>query len=247
MARVFKDTPKRFLRRDLTTGREHGDSLKYRVLQKVLDRLTAPQLRRWSSGCRATPTRTRNSSSRCCFTRMCDNVLILTEEHVSPNLAELSSYFSGCLRLDGRDFRTRLLRVVEWYASELQRDPELARLASASRALDAPTTRAPTSIAAGYSPSSPPATAFDCRAAVAVVRAGLGEPAGEAQGVRAASTPLRRSIVLCEREADALLGKVRTARARYRRARSGRGSRPARVRSTSWRPGWSTRWSPASA
>ncbi|MEZ5313419.1 MAG: hypothetical protein R2862_07050 [Thermoanaerobaculia bacterium] len=47
---------------------------------------------------------------------MKDNVLIFTEDHVSPNLAELGSYFAGCLKLDGREFRTRLMRVNEWYA-----------------------------------------------------------------------------------------------------------------------------------
>ena len=62
--------------------------------------------------------------------RMRDNVLIFTEDHISPNLAELGSYFSGCLRLDGRDFRTRLMKVVEWYGRELGDDPELATVAA---------------------------------------------------------------------------------------------------------------------
>ena len=54
-------------------------------------------------------------------------VLVFTEDHVSPNLAELSTYFSGCLRLDGRDFRTRLVKLAEWYAARLPADPELPR------------------------------------------------------------------------------------------------------------------------
>ena len=40
MARALKETPKRYLRRDLTAGRDWGDTLKYRVFQKVIDRLT---------------------------------------------------------------------------------------------------------------------------------------------------------------------------------------------------------------
>jgi len=55
---------------------------------------------------------------------------VFTEDHISPNLAELSSYFIGCLRLDGRDFRTRLMRFVEWYAARLPLDPELTRVAA---------------------------------------------------------------------------------------------------------------------
>ena len=31
---------------------------------------------------------------------MRDNVLIFTEDYVSPDLTELSSYFSGCLKID---------------------------------------------------------------------------------------------------------------------------------------------------
>lgn len=129
MARALKDTPKRYLRRDLTAGRDWGDTLKYRVFQKVIDRLTNLNyelVQRLSSD----TEEDEEQLFPALFTRMRDNVLILTEDHVSPNLAELSSYFTGCLRLDGRDFRTRLMRVVEWYADELRRDPDLARLAA---------------------------------------------------------------------------------------------------------------------
>jgi hypothetical protein len=129
MARALKETPKRYLRRDLTAGRDWGDSLKYRVFQKVIDRLTNLNyelVQRLSSD----TEEDEEQLFPALFTRMRDNVLILTEDHVSPNLSELSSYFTGCLRLDGRDFRTRLMRVVEWYADELRRDPELARLAT---------------------------------------------------------------------------------------------------------------------
>ncbi|HSM14796.1 MAG TPA: hypothetical protein VLA66_12085, partial [Thermoanaerobaculia bacterium] len=129
MARVFRESPKRYLRRDLTVGREHGDALKYRIFQKVIDRLTHLNYelaQRLSSD----TDEEEELLFPALFTRMRDNVLILTEEHVSPNLAELTSYFNGCLHLDGRDFRTRLMRLVEWYADELRADVELARLAT---------------------------------------------------------------------------------------------------------------------
>jgi hypothetical protein len=127
-ARVFKDTPKRMLRRDLSAGREHGDELKYRIFQKVLDRVTNINydlVQRLSLD----TDEVEEQLFPTLFIRMRDNVLIFTEDHLSPNLAELSSYFSGCLKLDGRDFRTRLMRVVEWYAAALPADSELARAA----------------------------------------------------------------------------------------------------------------------
>ena len=127
-ARVFKDSPKRMLRRDLSTGREHGDALKYRIFQKVLDRVTHINydlVQRLSLD----TDEVEEQLFPALFTRMRDNVLVFTEDHVSPNLAELSTYFSGCLRLDGRDFRTRLVKLVEWYAARLPSDPELQRTA----------------------------------------------------------------------------------------------------------------------
>ncbi len=67
------------------------------------------------------------------LTRMKDNVLIFTEDHISPNLAELASYFSGCLKLDGRDFRLRLMRVHEWYSGALRRDEEFVHSSPPAR------------------------------------------------------------------------------------------------------------------
>lgn len=206
MARVFKDTPKRFLRRDLTTGREHGDALKYRVLQKVIDRLTNlnyEMVQRLSSD----TDEDEEQLFPALFTRMCDNVLILTEEHVSPNLAELGSYFSGCLHLDGRDFRTRFLRVAEWYATELKTDPELARLAAAfglSRT-DDPRSHLNRGGLLAYLATRPSFDSGLMSAAHVQVWENLLVKLKEFELLQA----MRRAIVLCERQSDTLLGKVR--------------------------------------
>lgn len=128
MARVFKETSKRMLRRDLTYGRDHGDDLKYRVYHKVMDRvlnLTYDLVNRLSRDTEEVEEQLFPSL----VSRMRDNVLIFTEDHVSPNLAELGSYFAGCLRLDGRDFRTRLVRAIEWYGDAVKRDAELSAVA----------------------------------------------------------------------------------------------------------------------
>jgi hypothetical protein len=127
-ARVFKDAPKRMLRRELSVGRDHGDGLKYRIFQKVLDRVTAINydlVTRLSLD----TEEVEEQLFPLLFTRMRDNVLVFTEEHVSPNLAELSSYFAGCLRLDGRDFRARFAKAGDWYVDRLAQDPDLRRAA----------------------------------------------------------------------------------------------------------------------
>lgn len=129
LARVFKETPKRMLRRDLTYGRDHGDELKYRVYHKVMDRVIHLNYDLVNRLSRDTEE-VEEQLFPTLVSRMRDNVLIFTEDHVSPNLAELASYFSGCLRLDGRDFRTRLLRLVEWYAAEVKTDAQLASVAA---------------------------------------------------------------------------------------------------------------------
>ncbi|MGE4190770.1 MAG: hypothetical protein AB7G12_12840, partial [Thermoanaerobaculia bacterium] len=128
IARGFKETTKRTLRRDLAWARQFGDEFRYRVYHKVMDRLSNlvyDQVNRLSSDTEELEEQLFPSL----LTRMKDNVLIFTEDHVSPNLAELGSYFAGCLKLDGREFRTRLMRVNEWYADLLRTDRELAQIA----------------------------------------------------------------------------------------------------------------------
>jgi hypothetical protein len=207
MARALKETPKRYLRRDLTAGRDWGDTLKYRVFQKVIDRLTNLNyelVQRLSSD----TEEDEEQLFPALFTRMRDNVLILTEDHVSPNLAELSSYFTGCLRLDGRDFRTRLMRVVEWYAEELRRDPDLARLAAVL----------------GLSRADDPRTHLNRPGMVTFLASRTGWDAeqllspGLVQVWESLLLKLkefelmqafRRSVVLCERQGEHLVGRAR--------------------------------------
>lgn len=127
MARGFKETARRTLRRDVVWARASGDDFRYRVYHRVLDRLsnlTYDQVNRLSSD----TEEMEQQLFPTLLTRMKDNILVFTEDHISPNLAELGGYFTGCLRLDGREFRTRLLRVGEWYADLLRRDSELAQV-----------------------------------------------------------------------------------------------------------------------
>jgi hypothetical protein len=124
IARCLKDTPRRLLRIDLELGRTRGDKLKYRVFDRIQDRILSttydlvnrlaidteemeeelfPRLLRW----------------------MLDNVLIFTEDRISHDLTELDTYFRGYLNLDGRDFRRRLEALTVWHGQQLQTDAEL--------------------------------------------------------------------------------------------------------------------------
>jgi hypothetical protein len=57
------------------------------------------------------------------LSRMRDNVLVFTEDHISPDLAELSHYLQGYLRIDGADLRVRFAKLVEWLQERLTVDP----------------------------------------------------------------------------------------------------------------------------
>lgn len=127
IARGFKETTRRTLRRDVGWARQNGDDFRYRVYHRALDRLsnlTYDQVNRLS----ADTEELEQQLFPNLLTRMKDNVLIFTEDHISPNLAELGSYFAGCLKLDGREFRTRLMRVTEWYSDLLRGDAELLQI-----------------------------------------------------------------------------------------------------------------------
>ncbi len=127
IARGFKETTRRLLRRDMAWGKQNGDEFRYRVYHRALDRLsnlTYDLVNRLSTD----TEEVEQQLFPTLLTRMKDNILIFTEDHISPNLAELSGYFSGCLKLDGRDFRLRLMQVHEWYSELLRRDGELVQL-----------------------------------------------------------------------------------------------------------------------
>lgn len=127
LARILRDTPRRLLRRDLSFGRDSGDRLKYLVFEKVIDRIvriTYDLVHQLASETEEAEDQLFPSL----LTRMQDNVLLFTEDHIGPDLGELGSYFSGCLKLDGRGFRQRFQAVIDWYEQMLVRDLELAQV-----------------------------------------------------------------------------------------------------------------------
>ena len=128
VARLLKDTPKRILRADSEIGRRHGDALKYRIFDRFLDRVlsTTYDLVQKAAG---DIEEVEEELFPRLLTRMRDNVLIFTEDFIGRDLAELTSYFNGSLRIDGRDLRQRVEELARWHADQLSRDRELRNMA----------------------------------------------------------------------------------------------------------------------
>ncbi|HEX6200076.1 MAG TPA: hypothetical protein VF150_07435, partial [Thermoanaerobaculia bacterium] len=126
LAALLKDTPRRLTREDPELGRRHGDEIKYRVYDRYVDRLQSTTYDLVQRVASDTDEVEEELFPRL-LTRMVDNVLIFTEDHISPNLAELNSYFAGHLRLDGRDLRQRLDALAGWHRARLGEDGELLR------------------------------------------------------------------------------------------------------------------------
>ncbi len=129
VARFLKETPRRILRQDSELGRRHGDQIRYRVLDRFLERILATSYEVVQKVAAATEEVEEELFPRL-LTRMRDNVLIFTEDHISHDVSELNSYFSACLRLDGRDFRQRYEELARWHEEQLASDRELAATAT---------------------------------------------------------------------------------------------------------------------
>ena len=124
VSRLFKEMPRRIRRHDLELGKSHGDAIKYRIYDRFLDRvldLTYDVVHRIAEEAEEA----EKDLFPVLLARMRDNVLILTEDHISPDLSELDNYFRGYMRIDGKDFRARLARLQAWLSERLRQDPEL--------------------------------------------------------------------------------------------------------------------------
>ncbi len=124
VARYLHELPRRLRRQDLTLGRDHGDEIKYKIFSKWAERVVALN-RETAARLSAEMDEVAEALFPELLTLMCDNVLILTEDYVSPDLNELASYFNGWLKQDGRELRQRLTQLDEWHRKNLHNDPVL--------------------------------------------------------------------------------------------------------------------------
>ncbi|HWM94197.1 MAG TPA: hypothetical protein VN493_25795 [Thermoanaerobaculia bacterium] len=129
IARLLKDTPRRIVRIDTEIGRRQGDAIKYRILDRYLDRVLSTTYEIVQKVAGATEEVEEELFPRL-LTRMRDNVLVFTEDYIGRDMAELASYFAGSLRIDGRDFRQRLDELGRWHAGQIESDPDLRSVAT---------------------------------------------------------------------------------------------------------------------
>ena len=129
VVRHLNAIPKRLLRQDLKLGREHGDEVKYKVFFKWIDKVVNAA---YDTAHRLAEELTEDEDALFppLLALMRDNVLIFTEDYIGPDLSELTSYFNGCLKIDGRDLRKRLKALQQWHEKSFATDRVLRAAAT---------------------------------------------------------------------------------------------------------------------
>ncbi|HEX7678936.1 MAG TPA: hypothetical protein VF713_12480, partial [Thermoanaerobaculia bacterium] len=120
LAKQFSSIPRRVSTYDTQTGRTQGDAFKYRIFAK------------WASDTREAMAQLATKASSILdgeeqrglqfFRLLTDDVLILSEEFIGPDLRELRSFVNGYLRRDFQAFRDSIERIREIAIELLQRD-----------------------------------------------------------------------------------------------------------------------------
>lgn len=149
VSRLFKEMPRRILRLDLKLGRTQGDTIRFRVYEKFVDRVMSLTYDVVHHVAEEAEEEERELFPAL-LQRMRDNVLILAEDHISFDLSELDSYFRGYLRVDGKDFRARLARLESWLSGRLREDTDLRSAATHLVAARAPITPRELIVRSGY-------------------------------------------------------------------------------------------------
>jgi hypothetical protein len=128
IARSMREIPRRITRDDLRFGQKHGDEIKYRVYEKLQDRLKSDLLARMSQLGAEADDRAAETG-RNLLRVLLGNLLIFTEEQIGSDLVELTSLLNGFYRRDARVFRQKFERLNAWHTQALIRDADLRVLA----------------------------------------------------------------------------------------------------------------------
>ena len=103
LAKQFANIPRRISAIDIQAGRALGDTLKYRIFGRWVSE-TREQMAQLAT--RVAPLLEGEEQRAIQFFRLLqDDVLILTEEFIGPDLRELRNFVSGYLRRDFQGFR----------------------------------------------------------------------------------------------------------------------------------------------
>jgi len=120
LARQFSSIPRRVSALDTNLGRTQGDALKYRIFSKWAVE-TREQLNLVAM--RSAPILDGEEQRALRFFRLLqDDVLILTDEFIGPDLRELRSFLTGYLRRDFQSFRDSFERLRTVVGDLLQGD-----------------------------------------------------------------------------------------------------------------------------
>lgn len=127
ISRVLKEVPRRLREVDSKLAKKYGSNIKYHIFNRFLDRILDETYDIVQQVGRELDEPEQALFPRL-LERMRDNVLILTEDHISPDVGELTDYLQGYLGVDAGDFRSRFQSLSLWNAEQLSHDPELRSL-----------------------------------------------------------------------------------------------------------------------
>jgi hypothetical protein len=120
LARHFANIPRRVSAIDVQAGRALGDTLKYRIFGRWVSE-TREQMTQLAA--RTAPLLEGEEQRGLQFFRLLqDDVLILTEEFIGPDLRELRNFVGGYLRRDFQGFRDAFDRLRSTAAELLQKE-----------------------------------------------------------------------------------------------------------------------------
>lgn len=120
LARHFSNIPRRVSAVDVQAGRALGDTLKYRIFGRWVSE-TREQMAQLAA---RTASLLEGEEQRGLqfFRLLQDDVLILTEEFIGPDLRELRNFVTGYLRRDFQNFRDSFERLRTTAADLLQKE-----------------------------------------------------------------------------------------------------------------------------
>lgn len=120
LARHFANIPRRISALDVQAGRALGDTLKYRIYGRWVSE-TRDQMSQLAT--RVAPILEGEEQRGLQFFRLLqDDVLILTEEFIGPDLRELRNFVTGYLRRDFQTFRDSFERLRATATELLQKE-----------------------------------------------------------------------------------------------------------------------------
>ncbi|HYC58573.1 MAG TPA: hypothetical protein VEK79_03325 [Thermoanaerobaculia bacterium] len=120
LSRHFANLPRRVSALDAQTGRALGDTLKYRIFGRWVSE-TREQMAQLAAR-NASMLEGEEQHALQFFRMLQDDVLILTEEFIGPDLRELRNFVSGYLRRDFQAFRDAFERLRTTTGELMQKD-----------------------------------------------------------------------------------------------------------------------------